>query len=631
MQVKDKSLIIIIITIFYILTDYINIKYKYCTIDSKNIPNLDTLLNIRNRKQSAKMITKEKFNNLNKTRLEEIAEDDEEDYNPYNDNNMEEMDDNIENDNINCTSRQCNAESALQQNIPVTQQQAPNAQNMIPVAQQAPNAQNMIPVAQQAPTQISAMQQIPTTQIMYMPQQMATAMPNMQQVPFIQPSYVTQNIPTIQQIPVVGSQEMLPLIPRINSVDTNVCSNTGGHNDICAIQSHNILNNLHSVYNNLTSQINEIKSLQIKNTSDIKYNTNLPNNINPVYKSNQRITNPSLQIPNNYYPENISTTTNRITPSVRQTEQPQQNSNRVTKYDNKLLLTKQPTATIPVYPQTLAPIQTITRASNNNPILPNSHMYTPTPTSNMIQSIHNTQPNYAVGPNYTVGPNGHINPIGPNYTVGPNGHISSIGPIGPIGPTSPNINSGLKNQADSILNGYNIPKSQFESYVKMNQLDSGYVSSQKVNIPEDDMNASYIESLVNYIYENKLLTVDDIFALRKNYLNKEISTEQLIHKLETIKNKHISYKNVSHTEHNNYNVTSNLTEDFYKPLGDKIANEWSNSYTILNTDKWQVPVNRPPICINNNADSIVYPSADSSYYINLENWDNSRYVMNKPT
>ena len=67
-----------------------------------------------------------------------------------------------------------------------------------------------------------------------------------------------------------------------------------------------------------------------------------------------------------------------------------------------------------------------------------------------------------------------------------------------------------------------------------------------------------------------------------------------------------------------------LPLDFFKPIGDQIANDWSNDYTILNTDKWKVPMQRPPLCINTNPCKVC-PN-DLNYPVNLKSWDESRVI-----
>ena len=71
----------------------------------------------------------------------------------------------------------------------------------------------------------------------------------------------------------------------------------------------------------------------------------------------------------------------------------------------------------------------------------------------------------------------------------------------------------------------------------------------------------------------------------------------------------------------------NKKPDLYNPLGNSELNKWTDGYTMLNTDKWQVPVNRPPVCINTSPCKVC-PSIDDTYPVILGEWDNSRKISN---
>ena len=78
-----------------------------------------------------------------------------------------------------------------------------------------------------------------------------------------------------------------------------------------------------------------------------------------------------------------------------------------------------------------------------------------------------------------------------------------------------------------------------------------------------------------------------------------------------------------------------LPKEMTKPLGsydDTMTNKWNHGYTYLNTDKWSVPMVRPPVCINTTPCNVC-PSNTSGYPVNLMDFDNSRKIssttMNK--
>ena len=52
-----------------------------------------------------------------------------------------------------------------------------------------------------------------------------------------------------------------------------------------------------------------------------------------------------------------------------------------------------------------------------------------------------------------------------------------------------------------------------------------------------------------------------------------------------------------------------------------------NEFTILNTDKWQIPQSRPPVCISNGPCKVC-PTNTDGYPANLKEWDNSRVISN---
>ena len=42
---------------------------------------------------------------------------------------------------------------------------------------------------------------------------------------------------------------------------------------------------------------------------------------------------------------------------------------------------------------------------------------------------------------------------------------------------------------------------------------------------------------------------------------------------------------------------------------------------ILNTDKWRVPEQRPPVCISEGSDCAVCSTNTTGYPLNLKEWD----------
>ena len=66
-----------------------------------------------------------------------------------------------------------------------------------------------------------------------------------------------------------------------------------------------------------------------------------------------------------------------------------------------------------------------------------------------------------------------------------------------------------------------------------------------------------------------------------------------------------------------------------KTFTDKWDQGWTKDggYVYLNTDKWKVPLQRPPICVTNNP-SKVFPSITSGYPVDLMEWHESNKIEN---
>jgi hypothetical protein len=149
---------------------------------------------------------------------------------------------------------------------------------------------------------------------------------------------------------------------------------------------------------------------------------------------------------------------------------------------------------------------------------------------------------------------------------------------------------------------------------------------------------NYLYSLVHELIHMGLLNSNDVSNIKLKLQSKLASIEEIIISLEKLKklhghklhdNKLHDNKLHDNTPTPNYNIQNELPPDFFVPVGDKIANDWENDYTILNTNKWQVPIPRPPVCINNTPCKVC-PLETSNYSTNLQQWDEARYVLQKP-
>ena len=149
----------------------------------------------------------------------------------------------------------------------------------------------------------------------------------------------------------------------------------------------------------------------------------------------------------------------------------------------------------------------------------------------------------------------------------------------------------------------------------------------KSNQPDsnDKIATRYFKALITELVEKGIIDTTDVENIKLKTRSKLLTIEEVISSLENIKVEGKTRVNKVNRENNDDTIYNELPSDFSIPIGDKIANEWDNEYTILNTNKWQVPMTRPPICINNTPCNVC-PTDSSSSYINLKQWNDSRYV-----
>lgn len=147
------------------------------------------------------------------------------------------------------------------------------------------------------------------------------------------------------------------------------------------------------------------------------------------------------------------------------------------------------------------------------------------------------------------------------------------------------------------------PKTKSESEIRKH-IYKKYQDKNNSNIEK-----KYLLSLINELKSHNIISDDDVKHIYYKLELKIINIHEMINSLEKLRDKII-----------NYNIDNRLPNDFYKPIGEKISNDWSKSnYNILNTDKWKVPMKQPPVCINNNQCN-VYPN-EYLNYTNLNRWD----------
>jgi hypothetical protein len=166
-------------------------------------------------------------------------------------------------------------------------------------------------------------------------------------------------------------------------------------------------------------------------------------------------------------------------------------------------------------------------------------------------------------------------------------------------------------------------KRQFEDEINSLKVQLQVKTTQMPT--SNEMLNRYFESLINDVVDKGLLNADDVENIKVKVRSKLMTMEEVIKSLEIIKKEgKPKTQNASGTV-NDDRKYNELPSDYFNPIGDKIANEWDNEYTILNTNKWQVPMPRPPVCINTTPCQVC-PTDSSSSFVGLKDWDNSRYV-----
>ena len=216
---------------------------------------------------------------------------------------------------------------------------------------------------------------------------------------------------------------------------------------------------------------------------------------------------------------------------------------------------------------------------------------------------------------------------------------------------------------------------KFKKQVFNKIVDLEYKMKELQSKTTDSHSIRYMNLLVNDLLNRKILDNNDIENIKAKINSKLITNDEIIAGLEKInlsskskliKSKTIEDISIEDAPLESKNVTSlpdklkqlklrtnedvpldynfinffsdkvnqvksedrvNKKPDLYNSLGNSELNKWSDGYTMLNTDKWQVPTSRPPVCINTSPCKVC-PTIDDTYPVILGEWDNSRKISN---
>lgn len=154
-------------------------------------------------------------------------------------------------------------------------------------------------------------------------------------------------------------------------------------------------------------------------------------------------------------------------------------------------------------------------------------------------------------------------------------------------------------------------------------------SAQKVTVTETEAKVKTYQLLVEMLQAKNVLTKEDVDSLKSKMTSGILTVDEAISRLEKMKlvAKNIVEKPNVESNKNWWNEMnkSELPAAMYLPLGKQINQDFSNEYTILNTEKWTVPMPRPPVCIDS-APKEIMPVGTSGYPLNVKYFDDARYV-----
>ena len=170
-----------------------------------------------------------------------------------------------------------------------------------------------------------------------------------------------------------------------------------------------------------------------------------------------------------------------------------------------------------------------------------------------------------------------------------------------------------------------ISKIKSEVFAQMETLQN------KVNTLQNkpDNSQKYMNFLIKDLMDLNILTGDDVDNINAKLDSNILTINDIITNLEKIKLSSKPKQRIPSADSGEF-AFNELPNSFSQPLGTKDLSLWgTDDYSLLNTDKWQVPMPRPPVCINNNPCKVCpTDEPNGGYPINLKNWNSSRQVSN---
>jgi hypothetical protein len=188
---------------------------------------------------------------------------------------------------------------------------------------------------------------------------------------------------------------------------------------------------------------------------------------------------------------------------------------------------------------------------------------------------------------------------------------------------SPRMQSKYRNELERELDGDNHYNSRHDNRYDNRKPIPSAEQVNTINTQAKNIVYKYFTSLITDLLEKGVLNSDDVSNINMKVDSKLVDISDVISSLEQLKREG-KVKVKGQKEVKNDAVYNELDEELSKPIGGDISNKWESQYSILNTNKWKVPMARPPVCVNTNPCQVC-PTTYSGY-VDLASWDNSRVL-----
>lgn len=210
--------------------------------------------------------------------------------------------------------------------------------------------------------------------------------------------------------------------------------------------------------------------------------------------------------------------------------------------------------------------------------------------------------------------------------VDKSGMLSNV--VDKINETKSNVVDKINQDKSGILSNMVDKINETKSNIvdKINEIKSNIDDkiNQEKPIPIETTTIKYMNLLIDDLREHNVLNNTDIENIKAKINTKLLTDEEIIVGLEKLI---VTTKAKLKKEPESEYIFGKVSSDLYKPLGNLEINKWDEGYNMLNTNKWQIPMPRPPVCINTTPCKVC-PDTDDTYPLKLALWDNSRKISN---